>query len=140
MARKKWKPLKRIKNSKLGKKLLNTGSRAIKSRTGIDLGTVKLKKKKTTKSKNAVAQLNTLLDNIRGLASTPQQAKDNATQIAQLDAKIKAMNMSFFEKIKAWFIVKWYTAKGIVIGLVVGVLLVLGLSFGIIPMPKKRGW
>lgn len=46
-----------------------------------------------------------------------------------------------WDRVKTWFIYKWHTAKGMVIGAIVLGLLLLGISFGIIPNPlKRRGW
>lgn len=138
--RKKWKPLKRVKNAvkkkKIRKFIGNSASRIIKNRTGIDLGKVKSK----SKGNSVVQTVNSVISQMNSLASTPEKAKQNAEQIKSLQSQVAKMNVPLWSKIKTWFIAKWYTAKGIVIGLIVGFLLVLGLSFGVIPMPKKRGW
>lgn len=44
-------------------------------------------------------------------------------------------NQPFWDRVKNWFIYKWYTAKGMLIGVIIGVLLLLGFMYGFIPNP-----
>ena len=117
---------RRARRRKIFRKIVNAGSKALKAKTGVDLGRVG-KKRKAAKPVTKAAPAVTPVNQPKPTPPGVQSAMDRV-QVANSTGTYQGGN---FQKVKDWLTIKYHTAKGAFLGFTIGALIVAIQLLGI---------
>ena len=117
---------RRARRRKILRKIVNAGSKALKAKTGVDLGRVG-KKRKATKPAIKSTSATTPVNQPKSIPPGVQSAMDRV-QVSNSTGTYQGGNV---QKIKDWLTIKYHTAKGAFIGFTIGAAIVAIQLLGI---------
>jgi hypothetical protein len=117
---------RRARRRKILRKIVNAGSKALKAKTGVDLGRVGKKRKAAKPVRNSPPAA-TPVNQPKPTPPGVQSAMDRV-QVSNSTGTYQGGNV---QKVKDWFLIKYHTAKGAFIGCVVGATIVSVQLLGI---------